>query len=725
MKLQTIERNISTNGVMSQGDFGISTSDTGHILSILRDKLYSDKFLAVLREIGTNATDANIEAGKPDVPIKVTLPTRFTPTLSIRDYGLGLSEEDIYNVYTKYGASTKRNSNLVVGQLGLGSKSPFAYNNTFTIISYHNGIKSTYIAYIDESNCGKVSQLGQEPCDETGVCIQIPIRTPDIDTFKAKAEKLYKYFSPVPECNFPIPTMKSIVSGQGWSIRPEYEDGPMAIMGNIAYPISINRLPELTSDSRNVLQCGIDITFPIGDLTMSASREALEYTDSTRKAIYTRLAAIATEVTASLRTQFEACQTVWEARLLFIRVITTGSNSTNYNSRTNIVSLLAQSQFARWRGHDLTNISLEIENNTVDGNGFSLLNARLLKSSNERPTTAGTSAYNKRVSRDSDLVVLKNDSRSSWLKRALHWRTGDNARKNILVLDAAKDRDFDQEVLKYCVANSLEGIPILTASQLELPTIDTSTTGQAAVTKPIDTKSRAKVFSVVAKYDLNKYPASSNWIASEIDVTEGAGVYVVIHGFLPVEKERAQMLQLLSTLGHDTNIMPIYGIRTELKDKLGPDWEELGSYVLPQAKSLIQQHSLLETIAMSYINRYYTLLGRFTYDKEWPDFLSKCNDPRITQAASLIVKANQLGKAMDYTRRKDITIILESLGSEMMSLISNSVKIVTDVEEDYPLLREFYFFNNGGSFRTPDWQEPLSSYINLIYKDKYVSINHN
>jgi len=65
-------------------------------MTILRDTLYSDKILAVLREYSANAWDAQREIGRGSEPIEVTLPTLQDPTLRIKDKGPGLSKESIF-----------------------------------------------------------------------------------------------------------------------------------------------------------------------------------------------------------------------------------------------------------------------------------------------------------------------------------------------------------------------------------------------------------------------------------------------------------------------------------------------------------------------------------------------------------------------------------------------------------------------------------------------------
>src|SRR4051794_3841103 len=95
-----------------------------HIMSVLTN-LYSDPEYAIIREYATNAWDAHIEAGILR-PIEVVTPTDLSPYLSIQDWGVGLDKDGIERIYSKYGASTKRESNDFNGQLGMGCKSALA-----------------------------------------------------------------------------------------------------------------------------------------------------------------------------------------------------------------------------------------------------------------------------------------------------------------------------------------------------------------------------------------------------------------------------------------------------------------------------------------------------------------------------------------------------------------------------------------------------------------------
>ena len=111
MKVTESTINVQSSGIQSESFFNVKESNVGHIFSILRNSLYSDKAGAIIREYSTNAYDAHVQAGIEETPITINCPTRFNPLLSIRDYGFGLSEDDIFNVFASYGESTKRNTN--------------------------------------------------------------------------------------------------------------------------------------------------------------------------------------------------------------------------------------------------------------------------------------------------------------------------------------------------------------------------------------------------------------------------------------------------------------------------------------------------------------------------------------------------------------------------------------------------------------------------------------
>lgn len=288
MKPNHTDRHVQTTGVAATGEFQISLAHSAHIMRILRSQLYSDKILAVLREYSANAWDANREVGKKDVPIKVTLPTVLDPTLYIRDFGPGISHEDMFQIYAMYGVSTKRKSDGVVGMLGIGSKSGFAYTDSFTITTWQEGKQRIYTALLDNDDKGSLNLLDTSDSEEpTGTLVQVPVRPVDIPSFVQKAEKLFFHFKPRPEINTALPPepVPEVVMRHGTITRGRGEW--FAVMGCIAYQIDLSQLRGLNSHRGGAGEFldRLDgyLYFDIGDVEIAASRESLEYSDKTKE----------------------------------------------------------------------------------------------------------------------------------------------------------------------------------------------------------------------------------------------------------------------------------------------------------------------------------------------------------------------------------------------------------------------------------------------------------
>ena len=304
--------------------FGIKESGLSHIFNVLRNQLYSDKVLAVIREYSTNAVDAHIEVGKADTPIKVTLPTQMTPEFKVRDFGRGLTENQVSEIYAMYGESTKRGTNEQIGQLGLGSKSAFAYGDNFVINSFVKGTKTTYNAFIDPSDVGQISKIHSEKTDENdGIEIVIPVKSDDYDEFYNKATKLYKYFKVIPnvrganqeQLKNDLKRDEIVVGKDNWNL---VKGESYAVMGNIAYPLNYSALNLGWQDEKSdLISSGVVIDFAIGDLEISASREALQYTDATKKAIINKLDEIIKALPSVLGEKFEECDTLWDVKVLY------------------------------------------------------------------------------------------------------------------------------------------------------------------------------------------------------------------------------------------------------------------------------------------------------------------------------------------------------------------------------------------------------------------------
>lgn len=105
----------------SQDSIGMSLDlDSAQILmQMLSKNLYSDSIGSTIRECASNALDSHRRAGvdKPIV-VKFGINKEDNYEFSVEDFGIGLDADDVRNIISKYGKSTKRNSNTELGMMG-------------------------------------------------------------------------------------------------------------------------------------------------------------------------------------------------------------------------------------------------------------------------------------------------------------------------------------------------------------------------------------------------------------------------------------------------------------------------------------------------------------------------------------------------------------------------------------------------------------------------------
>ena len=158
------------------------------LTKILTENLYERPFKSAIRETFTNAIDAHREVNKPlsDIEIDVTL----DGFVVIKDYGPGLSEDQVQTIYTVFFESTKHDKSKIsyIGNFGLGAKAPFAYTTSFTIISRHKGKATTYLAYNDNGVL-KLQKVAEVPCEDSGLTVKLPLYN---HTLQEAAEPLAK-----------------------------------------------------------------------------------------------------------------------------------------------------------------------------------------------------------------------------------------------------------------------------------------------------------------------------------------------------------------------------------------------------------------------------------------------------------------------------------------------------------------------------------------------------
>ena len=555
---------IEVHGEMNRAFFTVKEQNLAHIFSILRGSLYSNKLSAIIREYCTNAMDAHVEAGIGDTPINITLPSNFENLFIVRDFGHGLSESDIYNVFSSYGESTKRGTNSQVGMLGIGSKSAFCYVESFVIKSNNNGEAKTYNAYIDETGIGVVSKVHEAPTEETGLQIEIAIKRGDTWTFNNEIQNTLRFCNPTPSINksgskIDLEPYNFIVENDKWAVGNWIESRVAVLMGNIVYPVNL-RACSLDDDLYNVFSSNsheyksLIIKANIGDVRPSASRESLEYDKQTCDFISKSLHLIHSEMKSEVNKAIANCNSVYDARRVF-RTIDNAFKAfgiiPEYDGQKILTSIV-----------QLGKINIPYKKECLDDG---------------RWTTSSKQANI--VARDETYIFVRYDNipRSSARERADLYCVQNNIYRNdkihIVYLKSLDD------YIDFYNHPEIKGSNIIDLSDVYLPKVRKSRTSTISV------KSSAYQYQYSYR-EIN----SSFWSPVEVDYVNDCKYYLPIVRFEPIgdirnnhEIDRAK--SHLKSLGL---IVPnIYGIRKADVPKLGSGWINFNDYVKRASQSII------------------------------------------------------------------------------------------------------------------------------------------
>jgi hypothetical protein len=298
--------------VQTTGDFGTETTNIKmgvdennleHLLMLLTD-LYSDQPGAVVREYSTNAWDSHRQAGL-DKPIEITLPNVMNPFFKVRDYGVGLSHDEVVNVYSKYGSSTKRDSDDYNGMLGLGCKSALTYTNQFTVVSVKDGEKITVV--VSRAGNSATMEIVDKQAgvnEPNGVEISVPVRGTDYNLFRQKAMQMFSFWKPgtvlVDNVTPPQADIKSVTKNIGMTRGFGYD---IVVMGGVAYPVE-RRLYKGQRPYNNAFD--IVAFVEIGEVAFTPSREALMYSKHTETTIERLRVEFATQIRKTIVDDIEA-----------------------------------------------------------------------------------------------------------------------------------------------------------------------------------------------------------------------------------------------------------------------------------------------------------------------------------------------------------------------------------------------------------------------------------
>jgi len=718
LKNELTDRKIESYGVSKESYFTIEEANTAHIFGILRNQLYSNKPLAVIREYSTNAWDAHIEAGCPDRPIEVTLPTILNPVFKVRDYGVGLNEDGIMRIFSSYGMSTKRDSNTQVGMLGLGSKSAFCYGNSYEITSFYNGVRSLFTAYLDETNKGKIAKTIEEPTTEpNGIEITVAVKKEDIYTFIQTAKTFFTHFSPRPIFKGVVDDMAKYFDSLKTTVAyKEHKDWKivstsrtsqsMLIMGNVAYNLS-GAVFTTTDDQKYrafLDQATIVLYAGIGDVMITASREALEYNDKTKKYIRITIDKIVDSIRHDLEQEIHNAPNLWSARMCYNKL----KNQQRWFINLFDIDL-------KYKGQPITDsyISCKI----VQEEFNTKLGAMLKSYGNFDKSRLKSESVSTLVPKDNVLFVLNKNNGvfpRSEITAKIRGAHKANPTKDLIIVDFQMG-DKSKEFMSH--------VEIVGANFVDLASFDsikvTSTGKSTTITYD---RRKCKVFS----YNMstrNRYGVtnSDSWeLENDVDIATDGGVYMYINAFVPSQKEHDWLLYNVS-LRDFNNVLSqvealgiklpvIYGIRDSV-DNLHAKWIPLRVYVQQEIEKLITTNKLNDVLIKqdllgSVPANYLTLVDII---KDIPDgklktFLSAIKDLQDKKNDALLNNINVL--------LKRIKLPVNIVKNNSMKVLDFAAEAQT-IKQMYPMLNVILHHLGGWTLLHHNKQE-LLEYFNLI-----------
>lgn len=312
------------------GQFTVDGDNIAHIMKILSG-IYTNPAQAVVRELVSNSLDAHREVGYSG-PVQVSLPSVVEPYLVITDNGPGLSPHEMVNVYIKYGASTRRTSDEMVGGFGIGAKTPLAIADSFMVTSRNGGTVSHYVVGPDRGPDAEAETDGkillhlhsEERCskNDTGLTVRIPVGARDIDEMRKYAEWAFPYlgdavkvttgdYNPrdlekdlIMGANQGVPGGWAFYSGDYWASK---RIGGVAVVGGVPYDIS-DAINAYDGIMRNAV-----VWLSVSEVKVAPNREALQVTDKTKQALERARERIVEGFAQEVRKSVEGATDVYDA----------------------------------------------------------------------------------------------------------------------------------------------------------------------------------------------------------------------------------------------------------------------------------------------------------------------------------------------------------------------------------------------------------------------------
>ena len=321
MKFEHQERVLETSGHISSKAIGMNAG--AKAFKILFGTMYPDIIKAVVREIFTNAWDSQKNAGTLDIPIEIHSPTAFEPIFSVRDFGTGMTKQQIDDIYSVVFTSSKDTSNDEAGFMGMGSKTPLGYSDSFMLVSYKDGMMYFYDIHLDETGSPVISlKMECETQEPNGVLVQLAVKPDDFKVFENHIKTFcFGAMTPINVNGSKYENIfKTVFSGEGWQLVESASFSKACVrMGPVVYTLNEQLLVSqegYRSSTHDLIStfCNASfiLDFDIGEFEVTGSREDIIYNRLSYEKIKSRILKCFEEINVQITKEVDEKKTWFE-----------------------------------------------------------------------------------------------------------------------------------------------------------------------------------------------------------------------------------------------------------------------------------------------------------------------------------------------------------------------------------------------------------------------------
>ena len=583
---------VESNTNLKTMKFGIDDgADVIPLLINFLSGLYPEPKLTIQNEYMSNARDSHVDAGCPDTPVEITLPNKLNPYYAVRDFGIGMTDDQVENIYTKALKSTKRNSNGTIGGFGVGKLVFSQYNMGVMIMTtWIDGIQTIYQCRLKDGD-GEIIEIMKTKSDEPrGVEIKIEILEEDFAMFHNNSKYLYAFYKTPPvvkgiqdfkfDHKYLVKTDRFSVLSKSIEGAPR---GSLATIGDVPFPLSTSSFyNKLSYAEQNILNdYPFVMHFDVGEVSHTPARDSLEYNDATVTAITTRLAEFRIHLAKMIQDEITGITSIWEARCVHAELY---DNTDPHYKIAKAFKLMPKVKF------DDVPYTCEIKNTDIKKKS-----ALYVNHVNYRDKMSRSNVYELKVRRDMVLLVDTNELSEMKRKRRIkHYINTQNSGMDMTTVELEAGvtiQEFADEL----------GAPM--TCFIDIATLDDPAVAARSHTGYARESRKGKVLECCINFhaDFNVHA----WSETNIDFANDTGVYIAISRYKPADYECANSairdaFKYLRTVDTD---FKLYGIKkAEIKKaEDNPNMVSIEEYVATLTKKLRSEigtdHLVLDCLA--------------------------------------------------------------------------------------------------------------------------------